>query len=70
LIELEACISKQSWVNREYRRGLSPCGAQVLRISEVEVLFPIFTTWGSARRELEDPIAQGRVQTQGFKLND
>jgi hypothetical protein len=41
-------MATQSWVNREYRRGLSthPCGAPVLRVSEVEMLFPTFTTWG------------------------
>jgi hypothetical protein len=39
MIELEA------WVNKEYRRVLSthPCGAPVLRVSEVE-MFPTFTT--------------------------
>ena len=42
------CVATQSWVNKEYRRGLSPhpCGAPMLRISVVEVLFPTFTTWG------------------------
>jgi hypothetical protein len=61
----------QSWVNK-YRRGLSkhPCGTPVLRISEVEVLFPTFTTWGAARHEVPDPVAQGGVQTQGPELND
>jgi hypothetical protein len=35
MIELEECMATQSWVNREYRRGLimHPCGAPVLRIS-------------------------------------
>ena len=61
MIELEACMAMQSWVNRAYRRGLikHPCGAPVLRISEAEMLFPTFTTWG-----------QGGVETQGLKLND
>ena len=65
-------MAMQSWVNREYRRGLSthPYGAPVLRISEVEVLFPSFTTCGAARQEVQDPIAQGGVETQGLKLND
>jgi hypothetical protein len=41
-------------LNREYRRGLRthPCGALVLRISGVEMLFPTFTTWGAARQEV------------------
>ena len=46
---------------REYRRGLSMhlCGAPVLRISEVEMLFPTFTTWGWPIRK-----------SQGLKLSD
>jgi hypothetical protein len=72
MIELEACMATQSWVNREYRRGLSMhhCGAPVLRISEVEMLFPTFATWGGARQQVQDQVAQGGVATQGLKLND
>ena len=46
MIELEMCMATKSWVNREYRRGLStrPCGASVLRISVASVLLPTFTT--------------------------
>ena len=53
MIELEA----QLWVNREYRRGfrMHPCGAPVLRISGVELLFPTLTTWGR-------PISKSRTQ--------
>ena len=40
------------------------------KISVVEVLFPTFTTWGVARKEVQDPDAQGRVQAQGPELND
>jgi hypothetical protein len=37
----------QSWVNREYRSGLStPLWAPVLRVSVGEVLLPTFTIWG------------------------
>ena len=41
-------MATQSWVNMVYRRGLRthPCGAPVLRISRVEMLFPTVTTWG------------------------
>ena len=57
MIELEACMASQSWLNREYKRGLSmhPCEASVLRISEVEMLFPTFTTWGR-------PVRKSRTQ--------
>jgi hypothetical protein len=37
MIELEACVATQSWVNREYGRSLHPCGAPVFRIREVGV---------------------------------
>jgi hypothetical protein len=62
MIELGACMAMQSWVNREYRRGL--------RISRVEMLFPTLTTWGAARQKVQDPVAQGGVETQGLELND
>jgi hypothetical protein len=59
-------------VNREYSSGLSmhPCGATVLRISEVEVLFLTFTTWGAACQKVQDPVAQGGVLNQGPELID
>ena len=62
----------QSLVIREYRRGLSthPCGAPVLRISEVEVLFPTFATLEAAFQEVQDPVAEGGGQTQGPDFND
>ena len=71
MIELEACMATQSCVNREYRRGLSthPCGAPELRISEVEVVSYLHHL-GAALQEVQDPVAQGGVQTQGLKLND
>jgi hypothetical protein len=58
MIELDACLATQFWLKRDYRRGLStnPCGAPVLRISVVEVLFPTFTTWGAAHQEVQDPV--------------
>ena len=56
-------MATQSWVNREYRRGLSthPCRAPLLRVSEVEV-FPTFTTWGR-------PVRNSRTQlhSAGFR---
>ena len=48
MIELQVSVSRQASVNREYSRGLimHTSGVPVLRTSEVEVLFPTFTTWG------------------------
>ena len=64
VIELETFVATQSWVNKEYRRGLSihPYGTPVLRISVVEVLLPTFTTWGW-------PIGKSRTQLHraGFR---
>jgi hypothetical protein len=69
MIELEACVVTQSWVNREYRRELSthPCGAPLLRISGV---VSCLQHLGAARQEVQDSVAQGGVQTQGPELND
>ena len=62
----------QSWGNMEYRRGLRthPCGAPVLRIRGVEMLFPTLTTWGRPRQEVQYPVAQGGVETQGLEHED
>ena len=58
MIELEACVAMQSWVNREYRRGLRthPCGAYPHHL-------------GAARQEVQYPVAQGGVETQGLELD-
>ena len=57
MMVFESCLAMQSWVNREYRRGLSthPCGAHVLRISMADVLLPTLTTWGQ-------PVRKSRIQ--------
>ena len=49
----------QSWVNREYRKGLSthPYGAPVLRIRVAGVLLPTLTTLGR-------PVRKARIQLQ------
>ena len=59
MMVLESCLTMQSWVNREYRRGLSthPWGAPVLRISVADVLLPTLTTWGR-------PVRKSRIQLQ------
>ena len=48
---------------------MHPCLAPVLRISGVEILFPTFTTWGRPVK-VQEPVAQGGVETLGLKLND
>ena len=70
MIELEVCVATQSWVNREYRRGLRthPCGAPVLRISGDVVAYPHHL--GAARQEVQYPVAQGGVETYGLELDD
>ena len=56
---LESCSATQSWVNREYRRGLSPHPPRGPRVevSMAEVLLPTLATWGR-------PIRKSRVQFQ------
>ena len=69
MIELEVCT--QSWVNREHWRGMSthPCGAPVLKVSEVEMLSNLHHL-GAGRQKVQDPIAQGGVEAQGLQLDD
>ena len=49
----------QSWVNREYRRGLStqPSEAPVLKISVADMLLPNLTSRGR-------PVRKSRIQLQ------
>ena len=59
MMVLESCLAMQSWVNKEYRRGLSthPWGAPVLKISVADVMLPTLTTWGR-------PVRKSRIQLQ------
>ena len=61
MIELDAYMARQSCVNTEYRTGLRthPCGDPVLRIRK-----------SRTRQKVQDPVAQGGVETQGLELND
>jgi hypothetical protein len=71
MIELEACVAKESWVNKEYRMGLSMhrCGARVEDQRSGDVVSYLHYL-GAAYQVVQDPVAQGGVQTQGLKLND
>ena len=64
-------MDTQSWLNRKYRRGLSthPSVAPVSRISGGGVVAYLHHL-GAARQEVQDPVAQGGVKTQGLELND
>ena len=59
MMVLKLCMVVQSWVNREYRRGLSthPLGASVLRIIVADVLLPTLTTWVR-------PVRKSRIHLQ------
>jgi hypothetical protein len=65
-------MATQEWVNREYRRGLSthPYGSPVLRIERNGGVVSYLHHLGEARQEVQYPVAQGGVQTQGLKLKD
>ena len=49
---------------------MHPCGAPVLRIRGVEMMFSYPHPLGAARQEVQDPVAQGGVKTRGLELND
>ena len=55
MIELEACVATQSWVNRE-DSGVDQRGGDV-------VAYPHHL--GAALQEVQYPVAQGGVETQG-----
>jgi hypothetical protein len=57
-------MTTQSWVNREYLSGPS-----VEDRRSGDVVFCLHHL-GVAHQEVQDPIAQGGVETQGLKLSD
>jgi hypothetical protein len=65
MIELEACVDMQSWVNREHAPLWGPC-VEDQRSGVVSYLHHL----GAACQEVQDPVALGRDQTQGPELND
>ena len=68
MIKGEVCMATQSWVKREYRRGLSthPCGEPVLRISEGVVFY--LHHLGATRQEVQGPVAQGGARPRVLSL--
>jgi hypothetical protein len=44
IMVLESCAVTQTWLNREYRRGIGSALTLVLRVSEADVLLPALTT--------------------------
>jgi hypothetical protein len=56
-----SCVNSQSWVNREYSRGLRthPWRAPVLLVSVEEVLLPILIACGL-------PVRKSRIQLQSI----
>ena len=62
-------MATQSLLNRVYRKGLSthPWGTSRLRISVTGVVAYLHHL-GASRQEVQDPVAQGGVQTQGHEL--
>ena len=63
---LELCQAMHSWVNREYRRGLTthPCVASVEEQYVICVVaYPYCLR--AAFQEVQDPVAERGVQSQG-----
>ena len=72
MTELEMAVATRSWVDREYRRGLSThsFGALVLRICVADVLLPTITTRGRPVRKSRTQLHRVGFLTQGPELND
>ena len=61
-------MATQSWVNREYRRGLRTHPSVEDQRGGDVVTYPHHL--GAARQEVQYPVAQGGVETQGLELDD
>jgi hypothetical protein len=72
MIELEVCMTTQSWVNREYRRGLRThlCGGSSVEDQRGGDVVTYPHQLGMAHQEVQYPVAQGGVETQGLELDD
>ena len=80
MIELEACLATQSWVNRECRRGLrtlpregaehAPLWGHSVEGQRSGDVVSYFHHLGVARQNVQDPIVEGEVETQGLQLDD
>ena len=71
MIELEACMATQSWVNSEYRRGLgTPLWGPSVENQRGGDFVSYLLHLGAAHQKVQDPVAQGGVETQGLELND
>ena len=63
-------MAPQSWVNREYRRGHAPLWGPSVEDQRSGDVVSYLHHLGAACQKVQDPIAQGGVETQGLKLND
>ena len=72
MMSLKSCLAKQSWVNREYSRVTKYTSLKGPSVKDQRgrrvVAYPYHL--GAALQEVQDPVAQGGVQTQCLKLND
>jgi hypothetical protein len=72
MIELDACVATQSWVNREYNGGLTThhCGAPVLRIKDWGCCFRSSPPGGRPVRESRTQLHRVGLRPRDPKLND
>ena len=70
MMVLELWVTKQSCVNREYRRGLSmqPWGAPVLRVRVDGAVLPICTAWCLPVRKLRIQSQKGQLSPRSLSL--
>ena len=72
MIELEGCMATQSWVNREYKERAENAPLWGLSVEDQRggdvVTYPHHL--GAACQEVQYPVAQGGVETQGLELDD
>jgi hypothetical protein len=66
MIKLEVCVPTQSWVNMEHALLWGPCVEDQHSGGVASYLHHLSV----ACQEVQDPVAQGGVQTQDPKVND
>ena len=63
-------MAMQSWVNREYRRGLrTPLWGPFVENQRGGDVVTYLHYLGADRQRVQDSVAQGGIETQGLKIN-
>ena len=68
MIVFESCLAMQSWVNREYKRGVLGSSSVEDQRGRCVATYPHHL--GAVSQEVQDPVAEGGVKSQDPSLSD